>query len=158
MDLRQIPLFSMITRQMDWLTTRQKVLAQNVANADTPNYQAKDIAPLDFGAMARAAGNKLNLNTTSGGHIRSGMPKAMPQTPKKTPTEVNKVQFDQSAFTRRYEPSHPGANAEGYVQQPNVTVLIESMDMREAQRTYEANLSMISTARAMLMRTIGIIN
>ncbi len=76
MDLRQIPLFSMITRQMDWLTTRQKVLAQNVANADTPNYQAKDLAPLDFGAMARAAGNKLNLNTTSGGHIRSGMPKA----------------------------------------------------------------------------------
>jgi flagellar basal-body rod protein FlgC len=72
--------------------------------------------------------------------------------------KVNKVQFDQSAFTRRYEPSHPGANAEGYVQQPNVTVLIESMDMREAQRTYEANLSMISTARAMLMRTIGIIN
>lgn len=72
--------------------------------------------------------------------------------------KVNKVQFDQSAFTRRYDPSHPGANADGYVQQPNVTVLIESMDMREAQRTYEANLSMISTARAMLMRTIGIIN
>ena len=72
--------------------------------------------------------------------------------------KVNKVQFDQSAFTRRYEPSHPGANDEGYVRQPNVTALIEAMDMREAQRTYEANLSMISTARAMLMRTIGIIN
>ena len=72
--------------------------------------------------------------------------------------KVNKVQFDQSAFTRRYDPSHPGANDEGYVLQPNVTALIESMDMREAQRTYEANLSMISTARAMLMRTIGIIN
>ena len=71
---------------------------------------------------------------------------------------VNKVQFDQSAFTRRYDPSHPGANDEGYVQQPNVTALVEAMDMREAQRTYEANLSMISTARAMLMRTIGIIN
>lgn len=72
--------------------------------------------------------------------------------------KVNKVQFDQSAFTRRYDPSHPGANDEGYVLQPNVTALIESMDMREAQRTYEANLSMISTARAMLMRTIGVIN
>ena len=72
--------------------------------------------------------------------------------------KVNKVQFDQSAFTRRYDPSHPGANDEGYVQQPNVTALVEAMDMREAQRTYEANLSMISTARAMLMRTIGIIN
>ncbi len=72
--------------------------------------------------------------------------------------KVNKVQFDQSAFTRRYDPSHPGANDEGYVRQPNVTALVEAMDMREAQRTYEANLSMISTARAMLMRTIGIIN
>lgn len=72
--------------------------------------------------------------------------------------KVNKVQFDQSEFRQRYDPSHPGANDEGYVLQPNVTALIEMMDMREAQRTYEANLSMISTARAMLMRTIGIIN
>lgn len=73
MDLRHIPLFSMITRQMDWLTTRQKVLAQNIANADTPNYRAKDLAPLDFAAMARAAGNTLKLKTTSGGHIRAGI-------------------------------------------------------------------------------------
>ena len=72
MDLRQIPLFSMITRQMDWLTTRQNVLAQNIANADTPNYQAKDLAPLDFAEMARAAGDKLGLSTTSGNHITSG--------------------------------------------------------------------------------------
>ena len=71
MDLRQIPLFSMITRQMDWLTTRQNVLAQNIANADTPNYKAKDLAPLDFAAMARAAGGGLNLRTTSGNHIKA---------------------------------------------------------------------------------------
>lgn len=73
MDLRQIPLFSMITSQMEWLSTRQKVLAQNIANADTPNYKAKDIAPLDFAAMARAAGNKLSLKTTSSGHIRASV-------------------------------------------------------------------------------------
>ncbi len=72
MDLRHIPLFTMITRQMDWLTTRQKVLAQNIANADTPNYKAKDLTPLDFAAMARAAGNRLKLETTSGGHIGVG--------------------------------------------------------------------------------------
>jgi flagellar basal-body rod protein FlgB len=73
MDVRQIPLFSMITQQMDWLTTRQKVLAQNIANADTPNYQAKDLAPLDFSQMARAAGDKLKLDTTKGGHINAGL-------------------------------------------------------------------------------------
>lgn len=72
MDLRQIPLFSMITRQMDWLTTRQNVLAQNIANADTPNYRAKDLAPLDFAEMARAAGDKLGLSTTNGNHIKGG--------------------------------------------------------------------------------------
>lgn len=73
MDLRHIPLFTMITRQMEWLTSRQKVLAQNIANADTPNYQAKDLAPLDFAAMARAAGNSLKLKTTSGRHIAVGL-------------------------------------------------------------------------------------
>ncbi len=78
MDLRQIPLFSMITRQMDWLTTRQKVLAQNIANADTPNYMAKDLAPLDFADMARTAGDKLKLSTTSGSHINGGMSSARP--------------------------------------------------------------------------------
>ena len=72
--------------------------------------------------------------------------------------KVNDVQFDQSAFKSKYDPNHPGADENGYVLQPNVTRLIESMDMREAQRTYEANLSVISTARAMLMRTISIIN
>lgn len=72
--------------------------------------------------------------------------------------KVDKVKFDQSEFTQKYDPSHPGANDKGYVLQPNVTALIETMDMREAQRTYEANLALISTARAMLMRTISIIN
>ena len=71
--------------------------------------------------------------------------------------KVDDVQFDQSEFKSKYDPNHPGADEAGYVLQPNVTRLIESMDMREAQRTYEANLSVISTARAMLMRTIGII-
>ena len=73
MDLREIPLFSMITRQMNWLTARQKVLAQNIANADTPNYIPKDLVPLDFAKLAREAGDKLTLRTTSGQHIRGGL-------------------------------------------------------------------------------------
>ena len=67
------------------------------------------------------------------------------------------VRPDQSAFRVEYDPSHPAANAEGYVQRPNVDTLIEAMDMREAQRAYEANLNVIETARNMESRTLDII-
>ena len=67
------------------------------------------------------------------------------------------VRPDQSNFRMEYDPSHPAANAEGYVQRPNVDTLVEAMDMREAQRAYEANLNVIETARNMESRTLDII-
>jgi flagellar basal-body rod protein FlgC len=57
-------------------------------------------------------------------------------------------------FPRHYEPGHPAADADGYVRTPNVDTLIEVMDMREAQRSYSANLSVLETTRAMLTRAI----
>ena len=60
-------------------------------------------------------------------------------------------------FGLRFDPQHPSANENGYVQTPNVNAILEMMDMKEAQRSYEANLSMIDTAKSMLMKTIGII-
>jgi len=71
--------------------------------------------------------------------------------------EVHKRTFDRSAFGKRYDPGHPGANPDGYVLLPNVNGLIEAIDMKEAQRTYEANLNMIETARTMINRTIELI-
>lgn len=67
------------------------------------------------------------------------------------------VRPDQRDFRMDYDPSHPAANAEGYVMRPNVDTLIEAMDMREAQRAYEANLNVIETARNMDTRTLDII-
>ncbi|QQQ20030.1 flagellar basal body rod protein FlgC [Brevundimonas vitis] len=67
------------------------------------------------------------------------------------------VRPDQKDFRMEYDPSHPAANAEGYVMRPNVDTLIEAMDMREAQRAYEANLNVIETARAMEQRTLDIL-
>ena len=67
------------------------------------------------------------------------------------------VRPDQSAFKRDYDPSHPAADAEGYVLRPNVDTLVEAMDMREAQRAYEANLNVIETARSMESRTLDIL-
>ena len=67
------------------------------------------------------------------------------------------VRADQGDFQMDYDPSHPAANAEGYVARPNVNTLIEAMDMREAQRAYEANLNVIETARSMDSRTLDIL-
>ena len=71
--------------------------------------------------------------------------------------KLYKVREDYSEFGLRFDPNHPAANEVGYVQTPNVNRIIEMMDMREAQRSYEANLSMIDTAKSMMMKTIGII-
>ena len=67
------------------------------------------------------------------------------------------VKLDKSDFGSRYEPGHPAANADGYVKTPNVNTLVEGMDMREAQRSYEANLNVINATRRMLARTLDIL-
>ncbi len=71
--------------------------------------------------------------------------------------EVADVSLDMSEFTVRYEPAHPAADESGYVKMPNVNPLIEMSNMREASRTYEANMSMIENARAMRNRLIDMI-
>ncbi|HVY98423.1 MAG TPA: flagellar basal body rod protein FlgC [Dongiaceae bacterium] len=71
--------------------------------------------------------------------------------------KVQKVGLDPSEFTRKYDPNNPAADNSGYVKLPNVNALIEMSDMREAQRSYEANLKVIEVARGMLQRTIDIL-
>ena len=70
---------------------------------------------------------------------------------------VKQVSKDQTAFLRRYDPSHPAADADGYVKTSNVNTFVEVMDMREAQRTYSANLNVLETTRTMLSRTIELL-
>jgi flagellar basal-body rod protein FlgC len=69
----------------------------------------------------------------------------------------DRVVRDQSDFQKRFDPNHPSADADGYVLAPNVNSLIEVMDMRQAQRSYEANLNVIEVAKTMLLRTIDIL-
>lgn len=71
--------------------------------------------------------------------------------------KVDKIGSDKSDFELRYDPGHPAANADGYVLMPNVNTMIEMADMREAQRSYEANLSVIDISRTLMMRTIQIL-
>lgn len=70
---------------------------------------------------------------------------------------LGRVRTDPSSFRMRHEPGHPAADANGNVKYPNVNPLIEMTDMREAQRSYEANLNVIGATRRMLQRTIDIL-
>ncbi|MFN4011849.1 flagellar basal body rod protein FlgC [Pannonibacter sp.] len=70
---------------------------------------------------------------------------------------LGRIEEDRSQFPTRYEPGHPAADANGNVRMPNVNSLVESVDMREAQRSYEANLNVIEATRRMLQRTIDIL-
>jgi flagellar basal-body rod protein FlgC len=70
---------------------------------------------------------------------------------------VDNIGQDESEFPLRYDPSHPAANAQGYVREPNVNSFIEVMDMRESQRSYSANLAVMQTTRSVLSRTIDML-
>jgi flagellar basal-body rod protein FlgC len=71
--------------------------------------------------------------------------------------ELGKVQTDQSDFRLKYEPGHPAADKNGNVKYPNVNPLVELTDMREAQRSYEANINVVTATRRMLQRSIDIL-
>ena len=71
--------------------------------------------------------------------------------------ELGRVRPDQSAFKTRFDPGNPAADAAGNVKLPNVDPIIETMDMREAQRSYEANLNLITATRRMISRTLDIL-
>lgn len=70
---------------------------------------------------------------------------------------VKGVVKDKSAFGKKFDPGNPAADKLGYVQTPNVNSLIETMDMRSAQRSYEANLTVIEASRSMLLRTLDLL-
>lgn len=118
-------------------STRIRVISENIANADSaanmPGEQPYQRKTVSFR-------NVLDRET--------GMSKV----------EVEDIGRDNSEFPMRFMPGHPGANADGYVMMPNVKTTIEMMDMREAQRSYEANLNMIKMVRTMTNQTIGLLD
>jgi flagellar basal-body rod protein FlgC len=117
-------------------TARMKVIAENIANA---NSTAPNPGADPYQRKVSVFGQVMNRENGT------------------TEVKMTKVQKDTSEFRLRYDPTHPGANAEGYVKMPNVNTLIESLDMREAQRAYEANLNVVESARAMMSRTLDLL-
>ncbi|ODT68215.1 MAG: flagellar basal body rod protein FlgC [Pelagibacterium sp. SCN 63-23] len=117
-------------------TARMRVIAENIANADSAGK-----APGDEPYRRRIPTFQVNYDAEVGGRV----------------VEVGRLAYDMSDFSSRYEPGHPAADANGYVQYPNVNTLIETVDMREAQRSYEANLNVVTVTRQMLGRTLDIL-
>ena len=117
-------------------SARMTVIAENLANADSAGK-----TPTDTPYRRRIPTFKATFDSELGA----------------TKVAIGKVAYDMSDFQSRYEPGHPAADAKGYVRYPNVDAQIEAMDMREAQRTYEANLNVITATREMLGQTLNIL-
>jgi flagellar basal-body rod protein FlgC len=116
--------------------TRLKVIAENIANADTTAETPGDLPYRRKVVMFQnVLDRQMQVDTV----------------------RIGKIDVDKKDFERRYDPSHPSADADGYVLMPNVNSLVEALDMREAQRSYEANLNVVDSSRQMLMRTIDIL-
>ncbi len=116
--------------------TRMRVISENMANAETT-----PLTPEQDPYRRQVVSFKNTLNRSEG--VRE--------------VEVDKITADKSDFIMKYDPSHPAADERGYIRTPNVNTLIETMDMREASRSYEANLGVIEMARSMLLSTINLI-
>jgi flagellar basal-body rod protein FlgC len=117
-------------------SARVQIASQNLANSDslatTPGgdpYQRRTVSFRE--ALDRESGLRL--------------------------VEIDRYGVDESGFDQRYDPSHPAAADNGYVKLPNVEPLVELMDMREAQRSYEANLQAMSMTRSMVSQTLNLL-
>lgn len=115
---------------------RLRVIAENIANADATSqipggdpYRRKTVT------FQNVLNKELGIETVK--VVRRGV--------------------DPSDFNRKYDPSHPAADAEGYVLYPNVNTIVEMMDMQEARRTYEANLNVVQVSKAMLAQTVELL-
>jgi flagellar basal-body rod protein FlgC len=115
---------------------RMKTISENIANANSTS-QAAGGDPYRRRIATIHSTFDRDLNATL---VEAGRPDA-----------------DQSEFRKQYDPGNPAADATGYVKMPNVNSLVEIMDMREAQRSYEADLTVMDATKSMLARTVDLL-
>ena len=115
---------------------RMRIIAENIANADsTPGSPGADPFRRKVATFRTELDREMDTRVVSLGRVRT----------------------DVSDFRMKYEPGHPAADSTGNVKYPNVNPLVEMTDMREAQRSYEANVNVIGATRRMIQRTIDIL-
>jgi len=124
---------------------RMNVIANNIANVDTTRtpeggpFKRKDVV------FVSSDSNDFNLLISNKKDFT--LPKGV---------QIIDIVNDKNPTKLVYKPGHPDANAEGYVNMPNINPVVEMINMISATRAYEANLSVISSARNMVMRTLDI--
>jgi flagellar basal-body rod protein FlgC len=118
-------------------TQRMKVISENIANANsTATTPGGDPYRRKIATMKADFDRELGATT-----VESGKPV-----------------MDQSEFKSQYDPGNPNADAKGYVKLPNVDSLVEIMDMREAQRSYQADLTVMEASKQMLAKTVDLLS
>jgi len=117
-------------------SSRMRIISENIANADsTATRPGSDPYRRKIPVFESEVDRALNVQLV----------------------EMGKVQNDASDFRVKHEPGHPAADKNGNVKYPNVNPLVEMTDMREAQRSYEANINVIGATRRMIQRTLDIL-
>jgi flagellar basal-body rod protein FlgC len=117
-------------------TERMKIIAENIANANsTSPVKGGDPYRRKIATVSQSFDSELGATL-----VNSGKPL-----------------FDKSDFKTQYDPGNPNADAQGYVKLPNVDSLVEVMDMREAQRSYEADLTVMDSTKQMLAKTVDLL-
>ena len=131
MDLHDLPFLSLLRERMTWLNQRQDVLSQNVANADTPRYVARDLKPLDFDRMMGEASSGTKMMTTNARHIAI--------------SSVHGGKFEDHETPD--QESDPNGNA--------VSLEVEMIKVADTQAQYAAAANIYSKAVRMMKTAIG---
>ena len=116
---------------------RMKIIAENIANANSTSPK-----PGGDPYRRKIAAQQSTFDRELGASLVSSS-KPIP---------------DQSEFRTQYDPGNPNADKQGYIKLPNVDPLIEIMDMKEAQRSYDADLTVMDATKQMLSRTVDLLN
>jgi flagellar basal-body rod protein FlgC len=116
---------------------RMKVIAENIANAGTTAT-----SPGEKPYQRKVISFKDEFDRALGAYK----------------VKVASITKDHSDFIKKFDPSNPAADPNGYVLTPNVNPITETMDMMEAQHSYQANLNVIDATRGMLLNTINLLN
>lgn len=125
---------------------RMDVISENIANIDTTRtatggpYRRRYVIFQEQGAKPFSQYLDDSMNSTAG---QGGV-------------YVSQIADDQSPFTLKYDPTNPDANADGYVQMPNVDLTTEMVDMMSATRSYEANVTAVNATKSMAMTALDI--
>lgn len=121
---------------MDAQSKRMRIISENLANVESTSK-----VPGGDPYTRKTISFEQQLDEVSGANL----------------VKVTKIGRDPTDFRVEHEPSHPAADASGYVKYPNVNLLIEMADMREANRTYEANLQVVKQVREMVSITLDML-